>query len=175
MVDPQLTVAVTGLNATDNPGPGVSVIRSLRLHPDFRGRIVGLAYDTLEPGIYARDLVDEVYLIPYPSQGVEALERRLEYIHDRAGLSVVLPTLDSELPAFIALEPRLRELGIDRPEFPLLVLFAVLDSTKALAEKIGMGRWNILAGYFKLYAVVLVWAALAFPYKKAVENPSAKR
>ena len=39
------TVAVTGLNATDNPGPGVSVIRSLRAHPDFDGRIVGLAYD----------------------------------------------------------------------------------------------------------------------------------
>lgn len=38
-----LTIAVTGLNATDNPGPGVSVLRSLRLAPDFDGRLVGLA------------------------------------------------------------------------------------------------------------------------------------
>ena len=27
---PRLTIGVTGLNATDNPGPGVSVLRSLR-------------------------------------------------------------------------------------------------------------------------------------------------
>ncbi len=107
-----LTVAVTGLNATDNPGPGVSVIRSLRLHPEFEGRIVGLAYDTLDPGIYARDIVDDVFIIPYPSQGPEALEARLRYIHERVGLDVILPTLDAELASFIALEPVLSELGI---------------------------------------------------------------
>ncbi|MBW2731538.1 MAG: ATP-grasp domain-containing protein [Deltaproteobacteria bacterium] len=107
-----LTVAVTGLNATDNPGPGVSVIRSLRLHPDFDGRIVGLAYDTLDPGIYARDLVDDVFIIPYPSQGPAALEARLRHIKERVGLDVVLPTLDSELASFIALEPVLEELDV---------------------------------------------------------------
>ncbi|MEK7706241.1 MAG: ATP-grasp domain-containing protein, partial [Myxococcota bacterium] len=106
------TIAVTGLNATDNPGPGVSVIRSLRSHPDFRGRIVGLAYDSLEPGIYARDIVDDVFLIPYPSEGVDALEARLRYIHATVPLDVVMPTLDSELPAFIALAGVLEELGI---------------------------------------------------------------
>ncbi len=107
-----LTVAVTGLNATDNPGPGISVIRSLRLHPDFQGRIVGLAYDTLEPGIYARDLVDDVFLIPYPSQGPEALASRLRYINEQVGLDVLLPTLDSELASLISLEETLDELGI---------------------------------------------------------------
>ena len=108
-----LTIAVTGLNATDNPGPGMSVIRSLRHHPDFEGRIVGLAYDTLDPGIYASELVDDVFLIPYPSQGPGALEARLRYIHERTGgLDVVLPTLDSELASFIELEPVLSELGI---------------------------------------------------------------
>jgi carbamoyl-phosphate synthase large subunit len=107
-----LTVAVTGLNATDNPGPGVGVIRSIRHAPEFAGRIVGLAYDSLEPGIYARDLVDAVFLIPYPSQGVEALEERLRYVHERTPIDVVIPTLDSEMLSFIALEPTLRELGI---------------------------------------------------------------
>jgi carbamoyl-phosphate synthase large subunit len=111
-MDRPLTVAVTGLNATDNPGPGVSVIRSLRLHPDFDGRIVGLAYDTLDPGIYAREIVDDVFVIPYPSQGPEALEARLRYIKERVGLDVILPTLDAELASFIALEPALSELGI---------------------------------------------------------------
>lgn len=107
-----LTVAVTGLNATDNPGPGVGVIRALREAPGFEGRIVGLAYDALEPGNYARDLVDEVWLLPYPSQGLEALELRLREIAGHTPLDVVIPTLDAELPSFIALEPVLAELGI---------------------------------------------------------------
>ena len=108
----KMTIAVTGLNATDNPGPGVTVIRSLREEPSFKGRIVGLAYDTLDPGIYARSLVDDVFLIPYPSEGVDALQARLRYINQRVGLDVILPTLDSELDAFISLEPKLREQGI---------------------------------------------------------------
>ncbi|MCA9551971.1 MAG: ATP-grasp domain-containing protein [Myxococcales bacterium] len=106
------TVAVTGLNATDNPAPGVSVIRAIRAHPDFRGRIVGLAYDSLDPGIYARELADDVFLIPYPSQGVEALAARLEYIDEEVGLDVIVPTLDSELPSFIALQESLQKRGI---------------------------------------------------------------
>ena len=107
-----LTVAVTGLNATDNPGPGVAVIRSLRASPDFRGRVVGLAYDALEPGVYARDLLDDVFLIPYPSPGPHALRERLEYIHERVPLDVVIPTLDAELPAFVDLAPTLAEWGV---------------------------------------------------------------
>lgn len=106
-----LTVAVTGLNATDNPAPGVGVIRALR---DARPRdhFIGLAYDALDPGIYAQDLVQDVFLLPYPSQGLEPLISRLEYVHERVGLDVIIPTLDAELPAFIEAAPRLRELGI---------------------------------------------------------------
>ncbi|KPJ74942.1 MAG: hypothetical protein AMS19_14625 [Gemmatimonas sp. SG8_23] len=107
-----LNVAVTGLNATDNPGPGVGVIRAIRHAPEFSGRIVGLAYDALEPGIYARDLVDDAFMIPYPSQGIEALEDRLRHVNETVGLDVIIPTLDSELPSFIALAPMLRELGV---------------------------------------------------------------
>ena len=108
----ELTIAVTGLNATDNPGPGVSVIRSLRASDVLRPRIVGLCYDALEPGIYAEDLCDDVFLIPYPSEGRAALGARLEAIHEQVGLDVIIPTLDSELLAFIGLEERLAELGI---------------------------------------------------------------
>lgn len=108
-----LTVAVTGLNATDNPAPGVGVIRSIRAAPAFTGRVVGLAYDALDPGLYARDLgVDSAYLVPYPSHGVDALRERLREIHAREQLDVVVPTLDSELPGFIALEPELRSWGV---------------------------------------------------------------
>jgi carbamoyl-phosphate synthase large subunit len=113
-LDPlKATVAVTALNATDNPGPGVAVLRSLRHQAGFGGRLIGLAYDTLDPGVYCRDVVDDVFLIPYPSQGVEALESRLAYINDRVGgIDCLIPTLDSELPSFISLEGELADMGI---------------------------------------------------------------
>lgn len=106
------TIAVTGLNATDNPGPGVGVVRALRQHPGFRGRIVGLAYDVLEPGAYAADLIDDVYLLPYPSQGVDALEARLRHVHEATPLDAIIPNLDSELDGFLTLAPTLAALGI---------------------------------------------------------------
>lgn len=61
------TVALTGMNATDNPGPGVAVAMALRADPDFQGRIVGLTYDALDPGLYIDGLLDGAYLLPYPS------------------------------------------------------------------------------------------------------------
>lgn len=106
------TVAVTGLNATDNPAPGVGVIRSLLAGDLGETRVVGLAYDALDPGVYARDLVRDVFLLPYPSSSLEAYAARLAYVHETVGVDVVIPTLDSELSAFIALEPRLRTTGI---------------------------------------------------------------
>jgi carbamoyl-phosphate synthase large subunit len=105
------TIAVTGLNATDNPAPGVGVIRSLRAGGGD-DRVVGLAYDALDPGLYATDLVREAFLLPYPSSSVEAFLGRLEHVHAEVGLDVVIPTLDSELPSFIGLAARLRSMGI---------------------------------------------------------------
>ena len=111
MSERPLTVGVTGLNATDNPGPGVAVIRALR-DADPAIRIIGLAYDALDPGIYATDLVRDIFMLPYPSQGLTAFWSRLEYVHNKVGIDVIIPTLDAELPAFLDLEPKLRELGI---------------------------------------------------------------
>lgn len=80
-----VTIAITGLNATDNPGPGVAVLRAIRAAPGFRGRLVGLAYDSLDPGIYHRELgLTGAFLIPYPSQGLEALRERLFEILEQA-------------------------------------------------------------------------------------------
>ncbi|MBK9517713.1 MAG: ATP-grasp domain-containing protein [Anaeromyxobacter sp.] len=108
-----LTVAVTGLNATDNPAPGVGVIRALRAEPAFGGQVVGLAYDALDSGLYHQDLdLAGGYLLPYPSQGVDALRERLRQVHAERPLDVIIPTLDSELAAFIELEPELRQWGI---------------------------------------------------------------
>lgn len=105
------TVAVTGLAATDNPAPDVAVARALKA-ADPTTRVVGLAYDLLDPGNYAPAWFDDVFLFPYPSQGTEAAEARLRHVHAQVPLDVVIPNLDSELPGFLALADVLRELGI---------------------------------------------------------------
>lgn len=107
-----LTIAVTGLNATDNPAPGVGVLRSLKLGQGVRDRLVGLAYDALDPGVYTDDLTEDVFMLPYPSSSIEAFFTRVMYVHERVKLDVIIPTLDAELPSFIALEPRFRAAGI---------------------------------------------------------------
>ncbi|MEK8022228.1 MAG: biotin carboxylase [Candidatus Hydrogenedentota bacterium] len=112
-----LTVAVSGMNAGESPQPGPAIARSLREAPGFteapcHGRIVGLLYDAMESGVYSGDLLDAAYVVPYPSSGSDALAARIEHIHARHPIDVILPTLDAELPAYIRLTPFLRELGI---------------------------------------------------------------
>ena len=112
MNKPKLNIAVTGLNAIDSPGPGVAVIRGLREAASFDVRIIGLAYESLEPGIYMHDLVNHTYMIPHPSNGTDALYARLEYIHNREKLDVIIPNFDAELYSFMKLELKLRALNI---------------------------------------------------------------
>ena len=100
-----MNVAVTGLNAVDTPGPGVPVIRCLTETPDYKGGIVGLAYDALEPGILDSDLLRSAYLLPYPSMGAQSLLNRIRFIHQRERLDAIIPTLDAELQNFIQTIP----------------------------------------------------------------------
>jgi carbamoyl-phosphate synthase large subunit len=107
-----MNIAVTGLNATDNPGPGIPVIRSIKAHPDFNGNIIGLIYDSLEPGIYMEEMANKCYLIPYPSSGLDMLLERISAIHEKEKIDLIIPTLDSELYGFAKIKDRLSELGI---------------------------------------------------------------
>lgn len=110
--DNLITIAVTGLNATDSPGPGIAVIRALRDGLTKPVRIIGLSYETLEPGIYMHNVVDKTYQIPYPAAGSEALLRRLQYIHEKENLQLIIPNFDAELPNFIKLGRVLKSMGI---------------------------------------------------------------
>lgn len=108
----KLNIAVTGLNAIDSPGPGISVVRGLREARSFDVRIIGLAYESLEPGIFMHDLIDRTYHIPYPTAGTDTIMARLDYIHAKEKLDVIIPNFDAELYPFIKLEPRLKAMGI---------------------------------------------------------------
>lgn len=134
-----LTVAVTGLNATDNPGPGVPVVRAIRDGAAAAGRplrIVGLAYEPLDPGLYLPGIVDAGYLMPFPSQGKAAVFGRLAAIHAQEQIDVLVPTLDSELPIVLQLqqENELQALGI-RTFLP----------TNELLRLRSKARFNVLA------------------------------
>jgi len=107
-----LNIAVTGLNAIDSPGPGVSVIRALHESATFNVNIIGLSYESLEPGIYMHDLVARTYSIPYPAAGIDTLLARLEYIHGKEKIDVIIPNFDAELYPFIKLESKLKAMGI---------------------------------------------------------------
>lgn len=108
----RVVIAVTALNAIDSPGPGVAVIRAIRECPDFEVRIIGLSYESLEPGLYMHDLVDKTYQIPYPSAGTDCLMGRLLYIHKQEHIDLIIPNFDAELFNFIKLRDKLNDVGI---------------------------------------------------------------
>lgn len=118
----KVTIAVTGLNNIDSPGPGIPVIRGIKESEYLQARIIGLAYEHLEPGIYMDNLVDKTYMVPYPSKGKEALLERLKDIHSCETLDLVIPNFDAELFSFIKLEPELNAMGI-RTFLPTLEQF----------------------------------------------------
>jgi len=109
---PKYTIAISGLNAIDNPGPGVAVARGLREAKSFDVRIIGFSYESLEPGIYMHDLIDKVYQIPYPTTGTDVLMERLKYIHHHENLDLIIPNFDAELSSFMRLEKELNRMGI---------------------------------------------------------------
>ena len=130
-----LTVAITGMNArADNPGPGVAVARCLK-ESGRPVRLVGFAYDTLDPGLYLDDLFAATYLLPYPSAGEAAFLERLAGVHAESPIDVFIPCLDAEMPACISLSEKLSAMGI-RTFLPTAEQFAMRakDRLAAAAE-----------------------------------------
>ncbi|WP_294538724.1 ATP-grasp domain-containing protein [uncultured Rhodoblastus sp.] len=107
------TIGLTGMNArADNPGPGFAVARCIRHDRNFAGRLIGLGYDALDPGLHAEAVIDRGFLLPYPSEGPAALRERLDEIFAQTRFDAIIPSLDAELPNFIANEAWLRERGV---------------------------------------------------------------
>jgi len=102
-----MRVAVSGLNNTDNPAPGIPVIKSIQDSHE----IIGLSYDPNEPGNYMR-MTEKTYLMPYPSLGFEELKARLLHIKKSSGVDAIIPNLDAELPLYIKYQKEIEELGI---------------------------------------------------------------
>lgn len=108
----KLYIGVSGINAMDNPGPGIGVARGIKDDKDLHAQIVGFAYDAMEPGIFMDWVVDKSFILPYPSGHGEAYIERLLYIKKTYGLDVVIPNLDAELPLYIQYADVLADHGI---------------------------------------------------------------
>jgi len=108
MSNKKISVAVTGLNNIDSPGPGIPVARALKESTAYDIKIIGLSYETLEPGIYMKNFVDKTYQIPLPSAGTAALKERLQYIHNIEKIDVIIPNFDAELHNFIKIQDDLK-------------------------------------------------------------------
>lgn len=135
----EITIGISGINAIDNPGPGVGVARALRDDKDLNVRIVGLAYDAMEPGIYLDWLMDRAFMMPYPSGGHDAYLQRLEYIKDSYGLDFVIPCLDVELPFYTKYSKELENMGI-KCAVPTMDQFKMRgkDCLDEVAKRIGV-------------------------------------
>lgn len=132
----KIVVGITGMNAIDNPGPGVGIARSLRDDKELDVEVIGLAYNALEPGIYMDWVVDRSFTLPYPSVGAGEYIARLQQVRELTGLNCVIPCLDAELPLFIRFAKELAAAGI-RTCLPTMPQFRLRgkDRLGLLAER----------------------------------------
>lgn len=112
MSDPLLRIAITGLDSKDNPYPGLALARALKHNPNRRCTILGLTYDAQCTGIYHQPFIDEIQVIPYPSDPEQDLLAVLLRIQETSPIDVLIPALDSEIAGYARLAEDLLRAGI---------------------------------------------------------------
>ncbi|MBM5782152.1 MAG: ATP-grasp domain-containing protein [Pelagibacterales bacterium] len=104
-------IGISGINATDNPGPGCGVARSL-IETEKDLNLIGISYDVNDPGNYLPNLFSNSFLMPYPNEGFEVTLNSLQEIKQKSGLDIIIPCLDVELPLMIKNQDYLAKIGI---------------------------------------------------------------
>ena len=135
----ELKIGISGINAVDNPGPGIGVAKSIKEDPEIISKIIGLSYDAMEPGNYMNWIIDKSFILPYPSSEHQAYLDRLYYIKDTYGLDFVMPVLDAELPLYLKYQKELEKKGI-KTFLPTLEQFNLRskDKLEDVAKNIGI-------------------------------------
>ena len=104
-------VAITGLQAMANPDPGVAVARCLKYNGQKVNQVIGLSYSLHCTGNFT-PFFDHIFLIPFPWDSQAQWLDRIQQIHHRIPLDIIIPTLDSEIVLFSQLSDTLSSLGI---------------------------------------------------------------
>ncbi len=138
MIKKELKIALSGINDTDNPGPGIGVARSLK-DSDTSITTIGLSYDIQDPGNYMGFVIDKSYILPYPNKGWEAISLHLKKIKEQSGLDMVIPNLDAELPLYIRYQAELAQDGI-KSFLPTQAQFDLRakEHLKAVSDNLGI-------------------------------------
>lgn len=172
MPEPAPAIGISGINATDNPGPGVPVAKCLRL-AQWPGPLVGLGYEPHDPGHYLRQYFDDSALLTFPGQGWEAYRSRLTALRERHRLGALIPCLDAELPLCIRFQDELAAAGL-RTFLPTEAQFKLRDKAQLgeLAPRIGAGHprtWRVhsMAELAAAWAQCPKPAFIKGPYYKA--------
>jgi len=129
-----MKIAISGLNATDNPAPGLGVAKSLK-----QEELIGFSYDVNEPANYL-DVFSKKYLMPFPTLGIDELENRIKEIEKKEGkIDLIIPCLDAELPLYIKYQDRLEKMGI-KTFLPSLESFELRNKNKLskLSQDLGL-------------------------------------
>lgn len=105
-----ITVAVTGISTFNMINPGLGIARALR-HSTEIEKIYGLNYGTFDSGSFQTNLFDQSFRIPISKAPQDLLER-LKQVQKSHPIDVLIPSLDGELPKFIAIRQELEAMGI---------------------------------------------------------------
>jgi carbamoyl-phosphate synthase large subunit len=107
----KIKVGLSGINATDNPGAGLGLARSL-IESDYAVEIIGISYDPHDPGHYLKQFIHESVIFPFPSEGEDKFKQSIECLSRDKKIDIIIPCLDAELPLYLKNQDYLDELGI---------------------------------------------------------------
>jgi carbamoyl-phosphate synthase large subunit len=74
--------------------------------------LFGLSYDVHDPGNYMTELFSNSFMMPFPTNGWKGMITTLKQIKKSAGMDILIPCLDAELPLFIKNQQELKKMGI---------------------------------------------------------------
>ena len=108
----RINVAVTGLNSSQSPSPGIGVVHSLKMDSSARISIIALAYDRFSDGLHSLSLADQVVELPFPQHQPEQFFQRLASLSSKMRIHCLIPTIDAEVSAISRMGADLVKLGI---------------------------------------------------------------
>jgi len=152
-----MNIAISGLNSSDNPAPGVGVAKSLKEH-----NLIGLSYNPNEPGIY-QGIFNKIYLMPYPTLGFKEFKKRVMEIKRDSDIDIIIPNLDAELPLYIKYQEEIKSLGI-KSYLPTLASFEARDKSNLaeLSKELG-AKYPLTMEICSLEELIEVIQRLNFP------------
>lgn len=105
-----LRIGITGVSAFNVVQPGIGVARSLKDNPEV-SQLIGIGYGAYDTGIFRTELFDEIHTLP-DTVDAHSVAAEMERVKKEAGLDVLVPSLDFEIPALAENADAFRRAGL---------------------------------------------------------------